>query len=334
MVHPYDSRIKMYHQFVYEEDDINLLGTGLPVIVRDSQMAIAEASRMLLDNASVVCGPMLEMNIGLLMPGQNYDIHARKIFLREDDGSSASQPAVRSVNAEAHISELSSIINMFMSFADTETALPPPALGDVSGQGKEAYRTSSGTSMLLGAAALPIRDTVRNFDKFTTSFIESAVFWNMEFGQDESVKGDYSVIARGSSSLVAKEVRSVALGQFAATLTPEERMYVSTERMLRERMKVNDIPMDVLEEPEVVQSKLNEQSQQAQTQAQSQQEVIQSQIKEAVTQAFKNIALANAASARTTTDSFNSLVQGVNSVHEADQAGTDGTEKRDTSTSE
>lgn len=321
VAHPYDGKIKMYHSFVYEEDDINLLGSGLPSVMRDSQMAICEASRMLLDNASVVCGPILELNLELLTPGQNMDIHAFKTYLREGTGSDASQAAVRAIQIDSHISDLSAIIELFMGFADNETALPPPALGDVSGGGKEAYRTSGGTSMLLGAAALPIRDTVRNFDKFTTSFITSLYFWNMQFNPDPNVKGDYTVIARGSNSLVAKEVRAVALGQFNATLTPDERIYVSTRKMLVERMKANDIPMDVLEEDDVVKNKLNEQAQGAQTAAAGQQQLLEAQIKEVVAKAFKDVALANAASARTTIDSFTALTDGVTNAHQVDQAG-------------
>ena len=37
----------------------------------------------------------------------------------------------------------------------------------------------------------------------------------MQFNSDEDIKGDYAVVARGSSSLIAKEVRSQALIQFA-----------------------------------------------------------------------------------------------------------------------
>lgn len=321
VVHPYDGKIRMYHSFVYEEDDINLLGSGLPTVMRDSQMAICEAARMLLDNASVVCGPILEMNTELMMPGQNLDIYAFKTFLREGTGTDASQQAVRSIQIDSHIGELSEIIKLFMSFADTETALPPPALGDVSGQGKEAYRTSSGTSMLLGAAALPIRDTVRNFDKFTTSFITSLYFWNIKFNTDSSIKGDYTILARGSTSLVAKEVRASTLAQFAVTLTPEERVYVSTKKMLMERMKANDIPMDVLEDDDIVSQKLQEQAATAQAQAKAQSDLQDVEVKQGDAAAFKDVALANAASARTSVDSFNALVQGVTNAHEVDQAG-------------
>lgn len=310
----------MYHKFVFEDDDISLLGNGLPVTLRDSQMAVAEAARMLLDNASVVCGPTLEVNVDLLMPGQDLDLHAYKVFLREGTGTDASQPAVRGVNIDSHIGELMQIITLFSGFADNEASLPPPAMGDVS-SGSEAYRTSSGASMLLGAAALPIRDTVRNFDRFTTSFITSLVEWNMQFGNDDSVRGDYSVIARGSTSLVAKEVRSHALAMLSQTMTPDERVYVSTKKLLIERMKANDIPLDVLEDEDVVAQKLQEQSKQAADQASQQQALLAGQVKEMIASAFKDIALANAASARTTTDSFNSLVKGVSDAKASEDAG-------------
>ena len=38
-----DERVRPYHIFIYEQDDISLLGNGLPMTLRDSQMAICEA---------------------------------------------------------------------------------------------------------------------------------------------------------------------------------------------------------------------------------------------------------------------------------------------------
>lgn len=319
LLHPYSENVRMYHTFIYEEDDISLLGSGLPTVIRDSQMAICEASRALLDNASVVCGPQLEINMDRIAPGQSLDIHAFKIWWSEGTGAESSTPMVRPIAINSHIAELSGIIELFMGFADTEAALPPPALGDVSGQGKEAFRTSSGTSMLLGAAALPIRNTVRNFDVFTNSVITSLAHWNMEMNPDADIKGDYTVIARGSTSLVAKELRAVTLNQFSLSLQPEERMHISTRKMLVKKMQANDIDPDILEDEEVVNKKLEEQAQQAQAQAKIDAEVKQSEIREAVAGAFKDIALANAASARTTIDSFNAVVEGVKSGREAEQ---------------
>jgi len=310
-LNPYDAKIRPHHVFVYEEDDINLLGIGVPQVMRDSALAIGEATRMMLDNASVVCGPMLELNQDLLVAGQALDIHAFKVWLREGQGQDAGQRAVQNVVIEGHIAELRSIIELFMQFADTETALPPSALGDVTKGGSEALRTQGNLSMLMGAAALPIRDTVRNFDRFTTSFISSLYYWNMEFNDDESIKGDFAVIARGSTSLIAKEVRSVHLDQFATTLTPEERMYISTKKLLLERMKARDLPEELLEDEEVVAQKLKEQADAAAAAASQQGQMIQSEIRKNIANAFKDFALAIKAQTGANVDTFNAIVEGI-----------------------
>lgn len=317
-LNPYDAKIRPFHQFVYEEDDINLTGNGLPQVVRDSQMAIAEASRMLIDNASVVCGDMVEINVDLLMPGQNLDIYARKAWLREGIGQEASIPAVRPLPLNSHIQELTGIINLFMQFADTETALPPPAMGDPSKGGSEALRTTGGMSMLMGAAALPIRDTVRNFDKFTVSFIGSLYHWNMEFNDNADIKGDYQVLARGSTSLIAKEVRATALDQFAVTLNEDERQEVSTRRLLEERMKAHDIPLTVLEDTAVVDKKRAAGAQAAQAAADEQSRLNEAEIKKLVSAAFKDVATAVAAQTGANVDTFNAIVEGVTSANEAE----------------
>jgi hypothetical protein len=322
-LHPYDEKANMYHVFIYEEDDINLLGVGLPVVIRDSQLAIAEASRMILDNGSAVCGPMLEIDPSILMPGQSLDIHAYKVWLR-DLGADPNQRAVQPVAVDAHLTELVSIVELFMSFADTETALPPPALGDMSKSGKEPYRTSSGTSMLLGAAALPIRDTVRNYDKFTVSFVSAVVAWNMEFNPNEKIKGDYTVVPRASTSLVAKEVRGVNLDQFLVTLTPDEKVYLSTKKTLMERMKVRDLPLDILEDDKIVNEKLAENARNAQAAAAAQDAVLKAEIRTQVAGAFKDLMLGLKAQAGANADTFNAIVEGLVNVSAANEGAREG----------
>lgn len=320
VMNPYDGRIRGVHHFVYEEDDINLLGNGLPVVMRDSQMAICESARMILDNGSIVCGGMFEVNESLLKPGQDLDVYGRKVWVREDLGVDVNARAVNQVPVNSYISELIQIIELFQGFADAETALPPPALGDVSGQGKESLRTTGNLSMLLGAAALPIRDTVRNFDKFTVSFISSLCYWYMEFGNDESIKGDFSVIARGSTSLIAKEVRAQAIAQLSTTLTPDERMYISTKQMVTEKLKVLDLPDTLLEDEEVVKAKLAEQARTAAATAQVSAAMSQAQIKHEVASAFKDLMLGLKAQAGANADVFNSIVEGMTNVRAANES--------------
>jgi len=321
---PIETNETMYHTFIYEEDDISLLGNGLPQVMRDSQLGICEAARMVLDNSSVVTGPMLEVDNDRLVPGQDMGIHAYKMFFTEGNQGS-NKPAIREIPISAHIGELSSVVQMFMSFADMETALPPPATGDVTQGGSEALRTQRGASMLLGAASLPIRDTVRNFDRFTESVIGSLYNWNMEFNTNENIKGDFNISALGSTSLIAKEVRAAALNQFRATLTEEEKVYIDTKSMLIERMEANDVPKDVLAKDEEVARRQQEQAATIAEQQGMQKERLEAETRKIITGAFKDMALAHKADASVSTDVLEVILKGLQGALNAAEPDTETT---------
>lgn len=311
IITPYLTKRRPYKVFIYEEDDINLLGSGLPEVIRDSQMAICEASRMLLDNASVVCGPILELNTELLIEGQNTAIHAFKTYLRDGLGQDANIPAVREIHVDSHITELAKIIELFMNFANIETALPPTAMGDVTQGGSEALRTTGGVSMLMSAAALPIRDVVRNFDTFTENVVGSIYDWNMQFNPNQNIKGDYEIIARGSSSLIAKEVRGNALDQFKASLSPEEVDYVDTGKLLKERAKARDIPNDIWADDAQVKQRQDARAQQLAQNQQNVQAQVSASVKEVLSSALKNMALANKADTSASTQVLQTIIEGI-----------------------
>src|SRR5208282_337434 len=114
--------VKTLHHFLFDEDDTSPVGFGLPNAIRDSQMAIAAATRMLLDNASVVCGPNLELNTDLLRGDQDLtSTSAYKIWYRTGTGPDAQFPAVRNLSIDSHLPELQQIVEMFIKFADMET---------------------------------------------------------------------------------------------------------------------------------------------------------------------------------------------------------------------
>ena len=193
---------------------------------------------------------------------------------------------------------LMKVVQMFLEFAEQEASLPPPALGDPTKGGSEALRTMGGASMLFGAAALPIRNTVRNFDQFTLSFIQSLIDWNMEFNPDDTIKGDFQPIARGSTSLIAKEVRAQALDSLAQTIQPEERIFLKGKDFLTERLRSRDVDFSsILEDDDVVKQRLDKQAADAERAQAQQTKMIEEEIKKLISEATKNIALANKAQA-------------------------------------
>jgi hypothetical protein len=314
---PFGSTIKHHHYFIFEDDDLSILGNGQCDTLRDSQLSICETARAALDNMSVI-GPMVEVNMDLLTPGQDTVIKKHKTWYREGEGQAASLPAVRNINVESHLPELQSLLGMFMGFAEKESGLPAPSVGDVSGGGSEALRTSKNASMFLGAAALPIRDTVRNYDSFTISVISALVAWNQKYDPNPSRDGDHNVIARGSTSLIAKEVLSTNLNEFRASITPDEMPHLKTRAMLKARMKVNDLPVDELMEDEDVANQNIDRVQQAQEQqVQHQAELVQAQVEEALANAFMRAAQARKADSSIGVDVFEAIIKGLEAGQKA-----------------
>ena len=237
-----------YHAFIYAEDeDSGLTGIGLPEEVRDSQMSLCASTRMLMDNGAAVAGPIFEVNTTLLPHGRKSigEIHAFMTIEREGDGIEAQYPAVRQLTTDSHINDLLKIISMQRQQLDVESNLPAFAMGGMQQQPNgEAFRTTSNMSMLMGSANMITKDTVRAFDKFTTSIIGAFLAWNMEFNDKDDIKGDYQVRATGNLSLVAKEVRGAALDQFVTTLSQEDKAILDTYGILIDRLKSRDLPTD------------------------------------------------------------------------------------------
>lgn len=320
---PLPAEVKMYHLFVYEEDDTTLLGNGMPEVIRESQLAVCAAARMVLDNGSVVCGPMFEVNTEVLDANTNTEIHAFKVFGREGTGNDAGIPAVREIPVQAHIAELTTIIDIFKSFADTESLLPPSLQGDMTAQGKEPFRTAQNTSQLFGAAALPIRDVVRNFDQFTESVIGSLYHWNLVFNEDQEIKGDYQVQAEGSTSLIAKEVRSQALNNISTTLSEEDKDWVNGKELLKEKFLAMDLPIKklLLSEDEHAQ-KIQARQEQATKTQQLQTDEIVAKTKETLTRALLNTAKAEAEESKSTVVAHGELRNTMESLATVSQAAT------------
>ncbi|MGH7944625.1 MAG: portal protein [Opitutaceae bacterium] len=298
-VSPYDTSLRPYHHFVFEEDDSSLTGEGLPYVMRDSQLGICAATRMIVDNAAVSAGPILEVNRTLLAPDTDTKtIHAFKVFEREDEGASASTPAVREVRVDSHVAELTQVLNTFREFADMETFITPAMNGDFTNSAKEPFRTTGGASMILAGASLPLRDIVRNFDAFTLSVITSLYLWNTQFNDKAEIKGDYQVAARGAASLIAKEVRAQSLDQFAATLTAAEAEYVDPKALVTERAMVRDLPVtELLLSEDAVRAQREAKIAQSERADQLQRELIEAEIKQTVGSAVQKLAQAKKAGA-------------------------------------
>lgn len=289
-----ETTMQLYHHFIFEENEAFILGNGLPQIVRDSQLSICAAVRMMLDNASIQRN--VEVNTKLLGLYQDIrSVEPDKVWLRDDiDPATVNVPAVRAIDLPFHVQELQAMIKTFMDFADNETFVNVGTGGDMQKGPSEPFRTAAGASMLRGDAALPFKDVVRNFDVFTISVINSMLLFNKVFNSsNEATKGDFTPIARGATSLIAKEVLGIQLDSMSQTLSDEEKKYLKPRNLLRAKVRVRDLQVDDLVMSDRECDAVDAQTQQAQQEQQQQaQQLAQAQVREILAAALKDISQA------------------------------------------
>lgn len=287
--------ICMHHHFVFEEDESFLLGNGLPNIMRDSQMGVCAATRMALDNASVQ--RVFEVNTALLgSTGQDVTtIDPDMLIYRDDDNpATANVPAVRAVELPLGLEKMQALIAMFQQFADQETFVGAATGGDMQKGPSEPFRTAAGASMLRGDAALPFKDVVRNFDRFTESVIGSLITFNRKFNDNANIRGDFTALARGATTLIAKEVQGMMIDQLGQTLTDEEKPYLNARGLLRARLKARDLQVADIVYDDAKCDQIDEQRRQAAEKAAAQADKLaEATVRKTLSDVLKNIAQAN-----------------------------------------
>ena len=99
---------------------------------------------------------MVEVNTDLLAAGEDLPISIRGESLRS--GGDGSMPAVRYYQPVANANGLNQIIEIFRRFADETTSLPSYTHGE---QTKSLNKTATGISMLMGAANVALKSTIK-----------------------------------------------------------------------------------------------------------------------------------------------------------------------------
>lgn len=240
-----------YHLYYADKDETSIFGDGFPSIMRDDQTMINAGTRMVLDHAAITAGPQIEANMDLLSPSEKADeMYPFKIWRR--NGNEPGAPAIRVISINTGLEELFPIVNMFKENADDVTAIPRYMQGENATSG--AAGTASGMSMLMANASIVMKDLITNYDEgVTRTFIEALYRWNMQFNPDDSCKGDFDIKARGTASLMAKEIRAQQLDGFAnTTANPMDAPYIKRAELLRQRAEAHDLVSVVKSEEEVL----------------------------------------------------------------------------------
>jgi hypothetical protein len=243
IVSPVEGAEIPYYFYYFDKDETSIFGDGIPEIMRDPQQLYNASIRAMLDNAAIAAGPIIEANIDLLADGEDpTELFPFRVFQRIGSGIDANTQAIRVTQLPSYTNEFLNLVQFFQTTADESTTIPRAMSGMDEMQGAAA-KTATGMSMLMGAANITLKDQVHFFDEgVTRPFIKSMYFWNMEFNVKEHIKGDFNIEARGSKSLIAKEVKMEQINQFLALTSNEyDQKYIKRDVLLRELAEVFDL---------------------------------------------------------------------------------------------
>ncbi|WP_027179458.1 portal protein [Maridesulfovibrio bastinii] len=232
-----------FDYFVKDEDSI--WGDGLPKLLRHPQKALNASMRMLLDNAAVSCGPQVGVNMSAIRPGEDpRDIYPFKLwaFSSVEDMNKA----LKFFSVPSYTNELMALVRVFNDMVDDMSV--PRFMGGDGSQMRGAGKTARGLSMLIGAAHQILKDLVKSHDEnITRPFFRKMYFWNMQFNSRSEIKGDYEIIATGTSVLMAKEVQLERMQTILAISdNPRFAGWVDDEKLIREISKNLELPEGVL----------------------------------------------------------------------------------------
>jgi hypothetical protein len=233
---------KPYYKTSYEEVPGSYWGFGIPDLLSDVQGVVNATVRGLINNMGMASGPQVEVNVDRLPPGEDLtQMHAWKIWqTRNGDYGNNQGPAIQFFQPQSNVNDLLMVLERFYQFADDFSLIPRVMSGNdrISGPG----RTASGTSMLLSAANKGLKGVVGNIDMYViTPVIEAVYNFNMMYDEDETIKGDCQVVARGAVSLMQLESLQLRRNEFlASTANPIDQQIVGAEgraEVLRETAK-------------------------------------------------------------------------------------------------
>jgi len=233
-----------YDFYVWERVSDSVWGYGIPYLMRAQQKVLNAAWRQMMDNAGVSSGPQIIVKAGAIQPAdKQWQISARKIWFATDEVDDV-RKAFTAVEFNSHQTELSGIIKMAMELADMETGVPVIMQGEKGA----APDTVGGMQMLMNSANVVLRRLVKQFDDMITRpHIRRYYDYNMMYNEDEEVKGDFSIDARGSSALLIRDIQNQAfLNLLAAGANPVYGIYLDTQKLFEKALQAQHIdPKDV-----------------------------------------------------------------------------------------
>jgi hypothetical protein len=237
-----------YYGTSFDKRSGSVWGNALPAIMADIQDMCNAAARALQNNMGIASGPMVGRNVNRLPEGETLTtLVPWQVLQFTDHKAGISEPPIQFFQPNSNADELLRIFDHFARQADEYTGIPAYAHGDPTVGG--AGNTASGLSMLMSAATRGVKDVLANIDAdILEPLIKRMYHHNMLYEEDETIKGDLKIVARGSSGLFVREQMQVRRNEFLqVTNNPTDIAIIGNAgraELLRGAVKALELPVD------------------------------------------------------------------------------------------
>jgi hypothetical protein len=283
-VSPFDSGQFPYRLFRWEYRDDHWAGRGVARQMRTSQDGVNAGVRMMHDNAGVSGAPILIFDRSRIEPADGvWSVGPHKIYYTKDnDGGGNIRDAITWVITPSMQAPLMEIIRFWMHSAEEETGMPMLLQGQ---QGDIEHTLGEARMLNNNGSALLRRVTNIYDDDVTKPHISAYYEWLLIHGEDDSMKGDFTIDALGSSVLIERDAHSQILQQmlglsinpaFGADPELVYREFLLSQRFDAERLMLTDEKKAEMakrqppEDPRITAAKINAQVQGGKTEAENQ----------------------------------------------------------------
>lgn len=229
-----------YYKSSFRKKTDQFWGDSLPEVIEDNCDVCNAAARNMVNNAGMISGPQIGVDKSAMPAGETItNITPLKVWqFHLADVANGGKPPIWFFQPKSVINDLIKLYEFFSDQADNRSGVPKYSYGQSSGGG--AINTATGFSMMMSNASRGIKLVISNIDEVIEGSIKG-VYTFLRLNDPDPVlrMGDIKLIAKGSSSLVAKEQTQMRRNEFLQTaLHPVVSQIIGAEGVAKITRKV------------------------------------------------------------------------------------------------
>ena len=192
-------------------------GMGIARQMSWQQRVIIAAWRMMMDNAADSAGVNVVIGSGVEPADGIWELTGKKLWRNIDGVEVDIKKMFGQFQVVNNQNQFEAIIEMALRFLDLETSIPMIFQGEKGKAQSQIPKTLGATNIMVDSNNVSIRSRVKLWDdSVTRPHIGRYYDWNMQYNENEEIKGDFKVDARGTSVLLEKDQQGQSIEEVMA----------------------------------------------------------------------------------------------------------------------